>query len=348
MVGVYKRGRIWWGRAQKAGIEHRRSLETTDRGVAEKRLRAWLAELDRSAWKEKAPRTFDEAAARFITDHLPGLKPASRVRYGVSLKQLAGTFEGVAIENIGKALLSEFETRRRSEGVRPPTIRRDLACLSSILTCCEDWEWLDDGRNPVPAYMRRKAKRGLKEAPSRSRYLSEAEEAALVAECKTPWLRAAVILSIETGLRKEELLSLTWPQVDVPRGVIRTTRATKNGKPRVVPLTRRAAQILAQCGRHRENLFVLHRTSGERYQRLNDGLAAACERAGINDLIWHDLRRTAGCRWLQRDRRSMEEVSTMLGHSSVVLTERTYAFLDDEKVAASIGAAQSTGTDALD
>jgi integrase len=70
---------------------------------------------------------------------------------------------------------------------------------------------------------------------------------------------------------------------------------------------------------------------------MNKGLKAAARRAGIEDLRWQDLRRTAGCRWLQRDGKSMEEVSILLGHSSVMVTETRYAFLEAEDVAASLG-----------
>ena len=68
---------------------------------------------------------------------------------------------------------------------------------------------------------------------------------------------------------------------------------------------------------------------------MNLGLKAVARRTAVEDLQWHDLRRTAGCRWLQRDGKSMEEVSILLGHSSVVVTERRYAFLEAEVVAES-------------
>jgi hypothetical protein len=63
--------------------------------------------------------------------------------------------------------LSSFESKRRGDGVTASTIRRDLACLSSLLTSCVDWEYADS--NPIPAYLRRRAKRGLKEGAPRTR-----------------------------------------------------------------------------------------------------------------------------------------------------------------------------------
>lgn len=338
MAGLYRRGKVYWARAQRAGREHRRSLKTADRAIAERRLRQWLADLDAIAWGDKPRRTFEEASERFIREHLTAIKPASARRYGVSLKNLAMHFAGKTLDQIKSAELSAFETARRSEGVTAGTIRRDLACLSSMLTSATDWEWIDDGSNPVPSYLRRRAKRGLKEAPARTRYLREAEEADLL-QAASPAARDAITLAIDTGLRLNEMFGLTWRQVDLTRGVIITTTRTKSGRKRMVPLPARSAQFLARIPRDLEVAWVLiNPDTGERYVNMTKGLKAAARRAKLIDVRWQDLRRTAGCRWLQRDRRSMEEVSILLGHSSVQVTEKCYAFLEAEEVAVEIAA----------
>lgn len=345
MAGLYRRGRIYWGRAQRQGREYRRSLKTADRAVAERRFRAWRDELDASAWGEKPPRSFDEVAEKFIREHLTTLKPGGAKRYGVSLKQLALHFGGKVLQAIKSAELSSFETSRRQDGVSPSTIRRDLACLSSMFASAMEWEWIEDGGNPVPSYLKRRAKRGLREARPRTRYLNEDEETRLL-EHATSEPRKAITLAIDTGLRREELFSLKWGQIDLLRGMITTTTLTKSGRERKVPLPPRAAQILAQFPRHLDCPFVLvNPETRTRYVQMNKGLKEAARRAKIVDLQWHDLRRTAGCRWLQRDRKSMEEVSILLGHSSVKVTEERYAFLESEAVAASIGRTNvGTGT----
>jgi integrase len=346
MAGLYRRGKVYWVRAQRKGREYRRSLQTGNRAVAERRLREWLDELDAVQWGDKPRRTFQEAAKRFIAEHLTTLKPSAAKRYGVSLKNLAMHFGGKMLHDISSASLSEFETKRRTEGVRPSTIRRDLACLSSLMTSCVEWEWIDG--NLVPGYLKRRAKRGLKEAPGRTRYLSPDEETRLL-ENATPAVRTAIALSIDTGLRREELFSLTWTQIDSVRGTISTTTRTKNGRTRKVPLPSRSAQMSAQLPRRIDSPYVLvNPDTGTRYVQMNKGLKAAMRRAGIDDLCWHDLRRTAGCRWLQRDGKSMEEVSILLGHSSVAVTEQRYAFLEAETVAESLSGRTNTGTGTAD
>jgi integrase len=344
MAGLYRRGRVYWARAQRANREHRRSLKTADRAIAEKRLRTWLDELDAIAWGDKPRRSYAEAEEKFIREHLTTIKPRAADRYAVSLKHLSEHFSGKMLNQITSAELSAFETKRRSQGVAPGTIRRDLACLSSLLTSCEDWEWIDDGGNIVPAFMRRRSKRGLKEAPPHTRYLTTEEEVSLL-QAATPAVQQAITLAIDSGLRREELFGLKWLQVDQTRGLITTTTRTKSGRPRKVPIPERSARILAQLPRYLDSPFVLiNPETRTRYVQMNKGLEGARRRAGIANLCWHDLRRTAGCRWLQRDSKSMEEVSILLGHSSVLVTEKSYAFLEAETVASSLSGRTNLGT----
>lgn len=325
-MGIYRRGKTYWGRAQREGREHRRSLKTTAKAIAERRYRQWLGELDAIAWGDKPRRRFDEAAERFIREHLPTLKPSSARRYGVSLDWLADELEGKFLDQIGTAVLMEFERKRRQQA-KAPTVRRDLACLSSIFGCCIEWEWCD--ANPVPAYMRRRKKRGLREAQPLTRYLSHTEETKLL-EHATPAVRQAIAFAIDTGLRREEQFGLTWDKVDLQAQCLWLDGATKSGKPRRVPLLPRAAQILAQMPRHIRSPYVFRHGNGDRLNNMEKGLKAARRRAGIRALRWHDLRRTCGCRRLQDDGLSMEAVKEWLGHESVVTTERSYAFLEFE------------------
>lgn len=341
MAGLYKRGKTWWARAQRQNREFRRSLKTTDKAVAFRRFRAWLDELDKVGYGEKPTRSFSEAAERFATEQQRVLRPASARRYKVSLMHLIDHMGSLDLAKIGKAILSDFETKRRSEGVAAPTIRRDLACLSSVLGHAVDWEWIDV--NPVPAYMRRRSRKGLREAPGRRRYLSREEEDTLLQNA-TPDVRRAIAFAIDTGLRLEEQFSLTWEKVDLSRARIMLGKETKTGIPRDVPFIGRAAQILAQMPRHIRSPFVFWHDDGKngarRYNNMEKGLKAAAKRGGIKDLRWHDLRRTFGCRRLQEDGLSKEQVQELLGHASIVTTEKSYAFLDLDKIENSLKAAQ--------
>lgn len=326
MAGIYKRGATFWGRAQRDGREYRFSLRTSNRPTAEKRLRQWLEEMDATAWGDKPPRPWSAVWERFMREHFPTIKPTSARRYAVSLKNLSRVLDGKTIQQVSKSLLMEFEVLRRSEGATAPTIRRDLACLSSVLSYCEEWEWIDDGANIVPSYMRRRRRKGLKEAPGRTRYLSVEEEAALIGASSEP-CRTAIIVAIDTGLRDQELMKLRWEQIDFRTGTIDTLSKTKSGKTRYAPLAQRSAQLLERRPRHIKSPFVFYHSDGTPYLRMMKAFSTALRKAKLKDVRWHDLRRTAGCRWLHGGT-PMENVSAMLGHATVAITQRSYAFLD--------------------
>jgi integrase len=110
------------------------------------------------------------------------------------------------------------------------SINRPLQALSSLLHLAhEEWEVL-------PAVPRLRLE---KEPQGRIRWLEPDEEARLIQACqgitRTPELAAIVVLALKTGLRKGELLGLTWDRVDLSRGVLRL-EITKSGKRREVPM----------------------------------------------------------------------------------------------------------------
>jgi len=272
----------------------------------------------------------------FIQTHLPRLRPTTRARYMVSARLLHPHFNGKFLDEITSARLAEFETARRKQGAGSPTIRRDLLCLSSVFThAIVELEWTD--RNPVSPFLKHRHRHGrLKENPPRTRYLDHEEEAALLAAADYE-LAGQMAFAIDTGLRKSELWSLTWPQIQGGyKEVWIPAEKAKGGRERRVPLLPRSAQFSSQLPRHLrrggEPDWVFRKANGERYGERRKAFLAAIKGAGLKDLIWHDLRRTSGCRLLQDHGLQMEQVRDWLGHKSVLVTERSYAFLTVENL----------------
>lgn len=168
--------------------------------------------LDAEAWGDKPRKKYGEAMESFILSRLPRLRPSTQARYLVSARLLDPHFSGRYLDQITSARLAEFETARRKQGAGSPTIRRDLLCLSSMFThAIVDLEWAD--ANPISPYLSMQCRRGrLRENPPRTRYLSHEEETALLAAADYE-LAGQMAFAIDTGLRKSELWSLTWPQI---------------------------------------------------------------------------------------------------------------------------------------
>ncbi len=355
MAGIYKRGKTWWGRAQRNGQEFRQSLETRSESLARKRLAKWIEQLEGSRWGEKQDVSLNVIADRFIQEHLPNIKFQSARRYGVSLSHLDRLLGQKMLGAIGSADLVEFETARRSEGAAAPTVRRDLACLSSLFSFAIEREIVE--HNPVGPFLKRAKKRGLKENEARKRYLTKVEEAALIAAAKPRhdgqrrnakrsatgprndlMLQAAIVVAIHSGLRLRELFDLTWNDVDLPARLIRLPAArTKGRRSRDVVLFEPAIVSIANLPRHIKSPYVFWHRDGVKFRHLDRGFKAAAKRAKIRDVRWHDLRRTHGCRLLQEHGWSIEMAQAQLGHLTVVQTQKAYAFLEVEQRLARAG-----------
>mgnify|MGYP001078289247 CR=1 FL=1 len=184
----------------------------------------------------------------------------------------------------------------------------------------------------------------LEEPTERVRELRFDEEAA-IESAERDDLRPARLFAQATGLRRREVVSLTWPQVDWGAGVIRVVG--KGDKPRTLPITPEITGLLWPLREHhptRVFTFVAAKSwtnpktgektvKGRRYPLTEQGWASAFRRtaakAGVTDLHIHDLRHTAGTRTL-RASKNLRAVQHMLGHADVTTTMKyAHAVLDD-------------------
>lgn len=134
----------------------------------------------------------------------------------------------------------------------------------------------------------------------RTRILSLAEETRLISACDR-WrkhLKPLIVFGIETACRRGEILSLTWENVNLEsRSICVTAQSTKTLKTRLVPITARLAETLAQL-RHNS---IRHKsakvfTTGDFKKSFNQ----ARSDAKLKDVKFHDLRHTAITRMLEK------------------------------------------------
>jgi integrase/recombinase XerD len=352
---IYKKSGWYYGRKTIDGVEHNKALDTKSQGEAKERAAAWIEELKGTDWT-KPVITFNDAVNYFIETHFPRLKQNTRTRYLNSLMHFADIWEGMALDNIGSAELSAFETARRKAGIADATIIRDLSCLSILFEVAIDGEKATG--NPANLYLKKaKRRRGLSEAPPKSRFFSPDEERAIIHACRDMdkgsehsrmMLGIFVVLDIDTGLRTSELLSLKWTDVYDDEIYVVPSSASNRNKSKVgrrVPLLARSARLLKMMPRNPSCPYVIYNRQGTRYDELYHLFVGACAHAGITDASPHDLRRTCGVRLLRdhidsetgKRGMSMERVSKWLGHSSIKVTERHYAFLSVDSLHEAVG-----------
>lgn len=139
-------------------------------------------------------------------------------------------------------------------------------------------------------------------------------------------LKPILVLAVETGLRKEELLGLTLPSIDLRRRELRLT-VTKTGRPRQVPLSSRVLETIKELlERSRpRSPFLFCKPDGSRVGDPKKAFAGACRRAGIADFRFHDLRHTFAS-WFAQDGGDLYRLSRILGHATLQMSSR-YAHL---------------------
>lgn len=256
--------------------------------------------LDESA-PQKKPRTVetDRGAGKVLEEFFRGLW------LGPQLPQTAALLTRRTVKAAVRELQGELSDSR---------IHRVVAVGSAACNYAAR-EWSYDIANPFANQLRPGARK-------RERYVSTAEERAL-ALVAGPWLRGMIAFALATGLRVTEQLELTWDRVRGDELVFRP-EDQKSGRDRRRALNATALLVLERQPRAEGCDYVFH-VDGEPVKRrtLHDLWTAARERAGIDDLIWHDLRRTCGQRMLEAGA-TIAEVQAQLGHEDSKTTERNY------------------------
>lgn len=210
----------------------------------------------------------------------------------------------------------------------PIQANRVLALISKIWECGRAWGFIEESA-PNPC-------RGIEKFPEATReiYVSRDKMPALISAIEQdhdPWVRAAIWLFLLTGLRKTELLSLRWSQIQRdPPEIILPHPKQKN--PHRVPLVATALMILDGLPREVGPWVFPGKGKGHLVdlKRPWARIRAACE---MPDLRLHDLRRTVGT-WLAQQNVSLHIIGSVLGHKQSSTTEIYARLSTDERRAA--------------
>lgn len=324
--GLYKRGNVWWLRY--AGLDGRIIMQSS--GLTKFRdAEALLVQRRQAVQEGKQPEkrianhTFNELAEQY-------LKWAERQRSFKSKKyfidQLMKEFGLIQLRRFNTMLLEQFQTERIQKGNKPATANRLLATLKHMFTKAVEWEMVEEGTLKRV----RKAKL-LEERNRRLRFLSKEECLALIDSCDSH-LRPIVICALHTGMRKGEILGLTWDRVDLKHGFILLDN-TKNGERREIPINATLREALSQLyqgtkerPRRIDIPFAFYNpTTRMPYEDIQRQFTTVCRRAKISNFHFHDLRHTFASHLVMAGQ-DITTVKELLGHKTLTMTLR-YAHL---------------------
>jgi integrase len=222
-----------------------------------------------------------------------GPKVVAPERIAFAVLALTDFFEGNSVADITAITCGRYaEKRDRSIG----TVRRELGVLRAAINHAHR-----NGRVTRPVAVE------LPDRPEpKDRWLSRKEAAAMIRAARTPqarlYLPHFILIGLYTGRRKEAILSLRWPQVNLEARTINFDiggRKRTKKKRGIIPIPPRLLPHLHRLRKRGTDLgYVLH-INGEGIKDIKKGFAAACNRGGIADVTPHTLKHTAAT-WLMQ------------------------------------------------
>lgn len=236
------------------------------------------------------------------------------------IEKLKAFFGNRYLHEITPLLIRQYQSKRQEQDTYRKTkpsvgyINRELACLKCMFSQAIEWEYAT--KNPV------KKIKFKKENNSRTRFLEKEELQELLKHCH-PVLRSIVLVAVNTGMRRDEIRTLKWRDVDVLRGFA-TLYKTKNGEGRNVPLNRTAKEAIMAVPKHPNSPYIFCNSRGKLYN-FRVSFIKALEKAKISDFKFHDLRHTAAS-YLAMAGVDLNTIREILGHKSMSMVLR-YAHL---------------------
>jgi|TARA_B100001971_G_C18233126_1_gene565251 integrase len=254
-----------------------------------------------------------------------------------NLKRLFYCFESfldTRLDRISIADIQAWRAQRLSKGIAKSTVNRDTTSLKSVLNKAVEWKMI--GENPISGVKPLRV-----DKQGRVRYLSTDEETRLRealghVDCRAPYLQPMVLVAMNSGLRRGELLNLKWGDVDLDRKtiVVRGSGA-KNSQTRYVNANEEVIQVLRNWrGNAKKNNYVFgNPNNGGQLGHFKRSWATVKEKAEVEDFRFHDLRHHF-CSKLAMAGVDLNTIRELAGHSDFQMTLR-YAHLSaDHKQAA--------------
>ncbi len=279
---VYQRGKTYWIQYYDRGRKVRESSHSTNEVDAGRLLNVRLGQIAEG----KTPGTnfqkvrFVELMEDMKNDYKINGKNLSLLEY--HFKHLSPSFERMRVPEITVPRIRAYIAERLKEGAANATINNELGALRRALNLGREAGKVD--RVPVIKL--------LKEDNVRQGFFEDNEFRAVL-EHLPNYLKPPVIVMYYTGMRRGEVLGLTWDRVDLREGCIRL-EDTKTDEPRTIYLPPEALEaVRAAHSRRRLDCNAVFLGKDESPIRdFRSAWSTACDKAGVSGRLPHDFRRT--------------------------------------------------------
>lgn len=313
-MGVFPKNGSWHIDYRLPNGKRRREKVGSSKKLAETVLAKRKVEIAEGKFLDKRGTKrikFKDFAQEYIEIHSKQHNKSWEITDVRQVSVLNRVFAEMYLSDITPYIVEKYKAQRTKE-VKHSTVNRQLACLKSIFNKAIAWGKFS-GPNPV------KSIKLFKENNERVRFLERDEIVRLLA-CCTKYLKGIVIIALNTGMRRGEILNLKWRDVDINRALIYLYN-TKNKEKREVPINEQVKTALIRTRKHPQSEYIFCKKDGSSIGDIKKSFFTACKKSGIKDFHFHDLRHTFASH-LVMSGIDLNTVRELLGHKSMKMTLR--------------------------
>ena len=324
-MGLFKRKNspYYFMKFQANGVRVYESTKTKNRKFAEEiylnRRAEIIAGIEPVRRFESDITTFLELADKYLEWCDGRQKSFSRKK--VIVKILNNYLKNKLIQDISIEELEIIQSDYIKSGHSINYVNNIIKILKAMFTKAYDWELISED-----VLKRVRKVKQLKGENKRLRYLSEEEAERLISACSKE-IRPIIITALNTGMRKSEILHLTWDRVDLKNRIILLDK-TKNGERREIPINQTLYDALSGITRHIKCDYVFYNPETLKpFYDIKKSFAGALKKAHIIDFHFHDLRHTFASSLVMAGV-DLATIQKLLGHKTINMTLR-YAHLSN-------------------
>ena len=235
-------------------------------------------------------------------------------------------FGNTSLNEITPQQVEEYRMKRSADGVAAATINKEIQVLKHIVV--KAIEWGKFRTNQVAKV------KPLKTPPGRVRYLQREQIQKLMEACPA-WLCPIVLIDMNTGLRRGEILSLEKGSIDMRNRLI-IIEKTKNNDRKIIPMNQVVFEIISGLPARMDTTFIFTDEKGKRLSanKVSMAFKRACRKAGMEDFTFHDLRHHFAS-YLTMSGQNQRTVQELLGHKDPKMTMR-YSHLSPEHLRSAV------------
>ncbi|MCB9748200.1 MAG: site-specific integrase, partial [Candidatus Omnitrophica bacterium] len=259
--------------------------------------------------RKKVKIKFNVFADEFLNIHCKANKK-SWVTDSYHLNRLKEYFNGKYLYSITIKEIEQYKLER-SKQVSPATVNRELATLKTLFSKAVIWEKIFN--NPA------KNVKFIREPAGRLRFLEQEEIIKLLGNCSER-LFPIVVLAVNTGMRRGEILNLKWSDVNYKHNII-TLHDTKNGEKREVYINEQVKSALIRVEKNPESPYIFCNYNGKPFYDIRKSFFTALKKSGIKDFHFHDLRHTFASQ-LAMSGTDINTIRELMGHKDIRMTLR--------------------------